>query len=72
VKDVTVTFNDIDTVKPTCSITEAACTSGSLKLTLTASEAISTPNSWTSSSSTVYTKNVTSNSQVSATITDLA
>ena len=55
-KDVTVTFNDIDTTKPTCSITEASCTSGSLKLTLTASEAISTPNSWTSSSSTVYTK----------------
>ena len=45
-----------DTAKPTCSITEAACTSGTLTLTLTASEPISTPSGWSSTSSTVYTK----------------
>ena len=42
-KDVTVSVSGIDTVAPTCSIVEAACTSGNLLLTLTASEAISTP-----------------------------
>ncbi len=71
-KDVTVTFSGIDTVAPTCSITEAACTSGNLLLTLTASEAISMPSWWTKSSNTVYTKNVTSNSAVSVSISDTA
>jgi hypothetical protein len=33
--DVVVTYNDIDTVKPSCTIKEAACTSGNLVLTLT-------------------------------------
>ena len=47
----------IDTTKPTCSITEAACTSGTLTLTLTASENIGTPSGWTvQTASTVFTK----------------
>ena len=69
---ITVTWKNIDTVAPTCSITEAACTSGTLTLTLTASEAISTPSGWSRSSDTVYTKTVTANGTVSANITDLA
>ena len=69
-KDVIVSWKGIDTTLPTCTITQAACTSGNLVLTLAASEAISTPDGWTSSSSTVFTKNVTANGTVSVNITD--
>ena len=62
----------MDNTAPTCSIIEAACTSGNLLLTLTASESISTPSGWTKSSNTVYTKNVTSNSAVNVSISDSA
>jgi hypothetical protein len=51
---------------------EAACTSGSLQLTLTASEAIETPSGWSKTNNTTYTKNVTSNNKVTVNITDTA
>ena len=51
---------------------EAACTSGSLQLTLTASEAIETPSGWSKTNNTTYTKNVTSNNKVTVNITDIA
>ena len=60
-------------MKPTCSIAEAACTNGNLALTLTASENINTPSGWTvKTANTVFTKNVTSNATVSASISDYA
>ena len=70
-KSITVTWKWIDTWKPTCTITQAACTSGSLTLTLTASENIATPNGWSvKTANTVFTKSVTANGTVSAEITD--
>ena len=57
---------------PTCRIEQAACTSGALELTLTASEAINTPNGWIKSSDTVFTKSVEENGIVEVNIEDLA
>jgi len=60
-------------MKPTCTITQAACTSGSLTLTLTASEDIATPSGWNvKTASKVFTKSVTANGTESVNITDLA
>ena len=57
---------------PTCTITQAACTSGNLVLTLKTSEAISTPSGWSKTNDTTYTKSVTANGTQSVNITDLA
>ena len=46
----------IDDIPPTCSITQAACTSGTLTLTLTGSENITVPDGWTKVNDTKYTK----------------
>ena len=46
----------IDTGVPTCTITQAACTSGTLTLTLNASEKVGTPEGWTKVNDTTYTK----------------
>ena len=61
----------VDTTAPSCTITEAACTSGALVLTLTWSEDIKTPSGWTKVNGTTYTKEVTSNDTVSVEVTDL-
>ena len=61
----------MDTTAPSCTITEAACTSGALVLTLTWSEDIKTPSGWTKVNGTTYTKEVTSNDTVSVEVTDL-
>jgi hypothetical protein len=58
---------------PTCNIVEAACTSGNLQLTLTASENVTLPSDWSiKTANTVFTKNVTSNSTVNVTVIDAA
>ena len=61
----------IDNTPPTCTITEAACTSWSLRLTLTWSENLITPNWWNKTNDTTYWKDVTSNASVSVTVTDI-
>ena len=62
----------LDTTKPVCSIKQAACTSGTLQLTLTWSEILQTLTWWTKVNDTKYTLNVTNNNAVSVTVSDLA
>ena len=64
-------FTIIDNTAPTCTITEAACTSGSLRLTLTWSENLITPNWWNKTNDTTYWNDVTSNNSVSVIVTDI-
>jgi len=64
----------LDTTAPNCTISQSACTSGNLLLTLTWNETItwSNLNNWTFVNNSKYTIWVSSNNTVSVIISDLA
>lgn len=73
--DTTISDSSItitDNTAPTCVITQAACTSTNLKLTLTASENINAPTWWEllTSPQFTYIKNVTNNNPITVNIQD--